>query len=299
MTNPILNPNEPTFTIVLANEKVNVPKIYTKKEIECARDPTTPINVICSFTGSMEEDSNSYDIYYEGECGSVKYSGITVKFSYTEVNIVNITSGEGTECLTGRMKKIILTADKEPTGANVVATLTDGKDNYIFDICTSSGTIITCTTSSPISIPGVYRLGSIKGDDIYNKDQVESMEIEVKAKEQILGDQLNTEPVIDNETSNFTIILASSETEAPGIYIDEENEIKCEKNEERLICVPTDSNMPENKEYDILYRDVCGKLVSTGITVTKMIQEVVVADGSNNLLWNKITTVGLIIILLL
>ena len=88
-----------------------------------------------------------------------------------------------------------------------------------------------------------------------------------------MGEQTNTEPVINNETTTFTIELSSNETEQPGIFITDEIEIECNKTDAQLVCTSTEVNMPLNREYTIYYKDPCGNLVDTGITVRNQKQE--------------------------
>ena len=65
-------------------------------------------------------------------------------------------------------------------------------------------------------------------------------------------------------------MLDAAVTEAPKIYCGNDNtqEISCALTGSNLVCTPSETNMPESKEYEIFYEDVCGDLVSSGITVT-------------------------------
>lgn len=50
--------------------------------------------------------------------------------------------------------------------------------------------------------------------------------------------------------------------------------VKCEKNQiepTKLICNPTETNMPTSKGYDVYYSNQCGTLLDTGLIVNKLI----------------------------
>ena len=79
--------------------------------------------------------------------------------------------------------------------------------------CAVKGIKVTCTTSEPISAAGEYKLKEVLGADVFNVDKVRDVAISIKEKKQILGEQSNTEPVINEINNNFTIVLASSEIE--------------------------------------------------------------------------------------
>ena len=118
-----------------------------------------------------------------------------------------------------------------------------------------------------------YRFKNERKDN-YSISKVAKSELVLQQIEDVFGEQSNTVPVINNETNSFTIVLASNETESPRIFIDENNEIDCNKTEILLICSPSESNMPEPIEYEIFYRGACGKLISTMIIVINQRNEI-------------------------
>lgn len=142
---------------------------------------------------------------------------------------------------------------------------------------------VTCRTLVPITEEGTFTLSYIKGDDNYLISKIEKTELILEQKENVFGEQENNFPVISNETNYFTIVLESNETETPRIFIDEDNEIECNKTDNLLICSPDEKNMPEPIEYEILYRGACGKLFSTGIIETNQRNELEYKNGGEYL----------------
>ena len=105
---------------------------------------------------------------------------------------------------------------------------------------------------------------------------------------------------MNKESPTFTIVLATEETEAPNIYIDndEGKECTCEKIEDKLVCTSDDNNMPENKEYEIYYKNNCGILVKTGVIVSYTKEEIQIETGSSYISMAPLLIAGLLLMLL-
>ena len=74
-----VNSEEKTFTIVLASETVDPPKIYVGKdeenEVTCARTGT---ELVCTPDENNMSESLAYEIYYKDICGNFMTTGVTV-----------------------------------------------------------------------------------------------------------------------------------------------------------------------------------------------------------------------------
>ena len=105
---------------------------------------------------------------------------------------------------------------------------------------------------------------------------------------------------MNKESPTFTIVLATEETETPNIYIDndERMECTCEKIENTLVCTLDDNKMPENKEYEIYYKNNCGVLVKTGVTVSYTKEEIQIETGSSYISMTPMLIGGLLLMLL-
>ena len=208
-----------------------------------------------------------------------KSTGISVSTYYKNIKATNLSLSDDCYCHTDEINEIIITINDEPTGTIFEAVLSNGIHSYSFNECNYKSKNVTCRTLVPITEEGTFTLSYIKGDDNYLISKIEQTELILEQKENVFGEQENNFPVISNETNYFTIVLESNETETPRIFIDEDNEIECNKTDNLLICSPDEKNMPEPIEYEILYRGACGKLFSTGIIETNQRNELEYKNG--------------------
>ena len=299
VTNPTINDNNPSFNVILADEYTEIPKFISSIAVACVKDNNNQTVAVCTFKESLPRETTSIDIFYQDECGKVISTGISVKVSYENIDIVNVTFSNEAVCITEKAKEIIITVNKEPTGSISEAIISnENEDEFYFDNCKVDEKIIKCSTEQSIREIGIYKFISLKGVDIYTVDKVKDIELEIKEFNEVLGEQVQ-EQVLKNDNLNFTIYLASEEITAPEIYVSEDKMISCVKNEEKLICTPDKKIMPNKEEYEIFYKDNCGNLVSTGVTVTNMINEIDVEDNNGNYaVYNKIIISLLFIFLL-
>ena len=139
--------------------------------------------------------------------------------------------------------------------------------------CENSGTTIVCTTETPIETDGVYKIKEIKGVDTYTLDIVKDAEFKLDLSTPYLGEQTATEQEVNSEEKTFTIVLASETVEPPKIYVgkDETNEVTCARTGTELVCTPDENNMSESMAYEIYYKDICGNLMTTGVTVNNVL----------------------------
>ena len=122
--------------------------------------------------------------------------------------------------------------------------------------------------NTPIINEGKFHLNSIKGADAFDVSKIINENFYLKKEKEIIGEQLNSFPIITNNETTFTIVLASNETRAPKMFIDEETEINCEKNDEQLICEIKVNEDVERMEYEVIYKGVCERFISTNVIVT-------------------------------
>ena len=100
---------------------------------------------------------------------------------------------------------------------------------------------------------------------------MKEIELELKEEKDLFSESLILEQTVNNDTTTFfNIALKSEEVVKPKIYCDtkKEQEITCEKIMANLVCTQTETNMPENGDYEIYFEDSCGNLAKTGVTVT-------------------------------
>ena len=283
------------FNLLLSSEDAEIPTIISDKEITCSKDTNNKSLAICSYKEQSQPSEKMDTIYYIGACGEKKSTGISVRTFYKKIEVTNISLSDNSNCHTDEIKDIRFTLNTEPTGKIYEAVLSDGKNYHSFDDCNYMIRNVTCRTLTPITEEGTFTLSYIKGDDNYSISKVAKSELVLQQIEDVFGEQSNTVPVINNETNSFTIVLASNETESPRIFIDENNEIDCNKTEILLICSPSES---KPIEYEIFYRGACGKLISTGIIVINQRNEIEYKN-SGEFLTNKRILFFLLFLLLI
>ena len=283
-TDPIVDRENESFTIVLTEDNLNAPTFYVgnsqDKELQCEQNGK---EVLCSTNDDIMPVNDKYEIYYTGSCGELTKSNIVVTREKVFV-VTNMTLSDEKLCAISPITSVILTLDAKPTSSIVSATLTNGIDNYKFTSCTDDEEThmsITCTTPDKELIAGKYTLVALEGPDTYTFSQ----EVFVKYEVDPLGTQSTTQ-TIDNDTKVFTVKLASEDTEQPVIYIDEAmpKEFTCSKEGHTLTCEYNETLMPENGEYEILYEGACRIPGTTNIKVTRLLPVTVtsVAIGEND-----------------
>ena len=277
----VINAINNTFSIAL-KDRNKIPEIsIPDKETQCKVSNTNSLQ--CQFTNELTPQDKSYNVYYKSPCGASTLStGVTVRVLISEISVTKFFIDEESQskCTTESITQISFVLNKEPTSSIVSVSLSSSVSSFNLKNCAVKGIKVTCTTSEPISAAGEYKLKEVLGADVFNVDKVRDVAISIKEKKQILGEQSNTEPVINEINNNFTVVLASSEIEQPGIYVNENSEIECVKEEEKLICIPNKDNMPNAIEYIIYYKDQCGNLADTGIIVTNMKEEIKVDEDA-------------------
>ena len=302
-TNPKVNQDTPSFNIELSSEDTIVPKIYVEDDSvllsNCIKNETDPSILECTPTLSEMSESKEYKIFYEGECGEIKFTGITVNNVLPiDIEVTSITLLDGETCRTDEISSLLISIDKEPTGSIKKAVLTDNTADYEFESCVYTNEILSCTTETSISQNGIFTLKELIGVDEYNIDAVSESTLTLIVGD-ILGEQ-TLEQTVNKESPTFTIVLATEETETPNIYIDndERMECTCEKIENTLVCTLDDNKMPENKEYEIYYKNNCGLLVKTGVTVSYTKEEIQIETGSSYISMTPMLIGGLLLMLL-
>ena len=215
-----------------------------------------------------------YDIYYKDACEKISNTGIHIIIA--PLVETSVTSIKLDSTCTSEITKITLELAASPNSAieRIVFNDKDGNRKTFAKNCIHEGTAITCEAddANKLAAVGVYTLTSVSAIDTITVPTEEGTKLTVEIKESVtyLGEQTETAPTLNNETTTFTIVLDAAITEAPKIYCGNDNtqEISCALTGSNLVCTPTETNMPESKEYEIFYADICGDLVSTGITVT-------------------------------
>lgn len=119
-------------------------------------------------------------------------------------------------------------------------------------------------------------MSSMTGEDSYSKTNAQLSYLEGS-----LGSQLETSPTIDKTTFTFDVILALTSTSSPRIYTlinSSYKEISCKKdtkNQAKLICTPTNTEMPETKSYENYYSDSCNEKKQNPIIVNHVLTDTI------------------------
>ena len=276
--NQEINNDVSEITVILnAKTDIYIGRTEGQIKVECTKNKDNNVYSCPIYLMDFGTDT-TLQVYYIDSCGKLTDSAITLKIVHpTQIQITNVSLVEESKCVVNSLQSVTLTSDKPPKSKIYFATLVSSAEpNQEFDLesCTFEGTAITCSfadNATPITIAGSYKLKEVKGvDTVTVSDEAKEIALELKEQESVLGEQSNAAPTVNNDTTTFTIVLASEETEAPKVYCekDKEQEITCEKTGKDLVCTPTETNMPSAGEYEIYYADLCGNLQTTGITVT-------------------------------
>ena len=271
-----INPDTPDFTITLISEETPAMPVYILvdedyQEIPCDKNLT---QLVCHPIEKMTE-TTEYKIYYRAECGEKRETGIICNNVLPiSIPVNEITLADGYTCRSDAIASLTISIDIEPTGSIKEAILVDESANeFVLEKCENSGTTIVCTTETPIETDGVYKIKEIKGVDTYTLDIVKDAEFKLDLSTPYLGEQTATEQEVNSEEKTFTIVLASETVEPPKIYVgkDETNEVTCARTGTELVCTPDENNMSESMAYEIYYKDICGNLMTTGVTVNNVL----------------------------
>ena len=307
-TNQKVNADTPTFIIELSSEETIIPKIYIEDNTvivnNCVKKETEPSILECTPTLKEMSETKEYKIFYEAECEEIKFTNITVyNILPIVIEVTSVTLSDGVTCRTDEISLLLITIDKEPTSSISKAILTDGTKDYEFESCEYNDFVISCTTNQNIRTNGEYILKEIKAADDYIVDSVSESKL-ILNQENVLAEQIK-EQTVNKESPTFTIVLASEVIEVPKIFLgnDEEMECQCERKDDTMICTLNEDNMTESMKYEINYKNICGNLASTGVTViyinevTKE-EEVIIVTHSKYMQLNKILVLGLLLIML-
>ena len=266
---PIVKKSSPTFTINLQSPSSFTPKIYvdnnTDNIIQCERSEQT---LSCRPDSLNMPSTALYKIFSDGACDTIVDTGITVNNILSKkITITDIyfTTGSKT-CTESTIESFTMSINSQPTGDVSTAILKQNSSNIIFSICSYDSSTITCSNPSGNFSEGFYSLYSVTGDDSYLFGELSQLEYHMNP----LGEQIEINPVINKNIIFFDIVLSSQTVEAPLIYVGNDSnkkELSCKKNNKILTCYPTQSEMPERKDYSIYYISKCEGIKSTGITV--------------------------------
>ena len=285
----IVNKNTP-LQFTLASEKEETPNVYLvteetsrlrlleeeKIKIEgCTKDGN---KVSCPvYTDTTPK--GKFKVYFEGVFGDLVDTGIVV---HIPIVAKNFTFGNDLQCTVGSFNEIKVSFDASiGTVSKINFSYKEGEEEKTKELpCTVIDELtLSCydeeeNSKIEISTVSTFTLSSVIDENNKNKyDLSEVKPIEVKEKVEIFGEQTETNPTITNETLTFTLILASTEIEAPKIYAgnNKEKEIECKKDTTdptKLICTPDSESMPNNETYEIYYENICGEMESTKLSVT-------------------------------
>ena len=179
---------EKNFEIFLdqeGKEKLNCYTISIENTIECKP------------TEEQMPETKQYKIYYKGACNIIKETGIVVSHQLSSTIIVSelrLENDTETTCSTSPFTQFSFSVDKTPNGAITEATLSNGKDFFVFKKCEISETNTKVTCSSPDSpiTAGEYSLVEIKGVDQFELSQVSKTSIQYDDTQSPLESNLKT-----------------------------------------------------------------------------------------------------------
>ena len=217
--------------------------------------------------------NGEYTIYYKTPCkdsvsssADLTSTGITLKVNVEVVNTVtSITFLDDSRCIKEVNSGIKITTELMSTGfiKDVIIKKKEDHSLYIYQTCKYTLNEITCTNLSSSLKGGEYQIFAINGNNRYD---FSSPDLVLKVSK--LGMQLLSQQYYrDSDIPSFEIILASNGEQKPSIFLDEEGntEVPCEKENNKLKCSPNSGTMVGNQV--IYYRDICGNIISTGITI--------------------------------
>ena len=283
LENPqIVNIRKTSFIVTYVSDTTPTTNIYLgndddKKEVtDFRKDVGQGNRYYYSIALSDYSEITEYDIYYKDACESIANSGIhIIILPLVETSVTSIKPDSDLTC-TSEIQRVTLLLEASPNSdiEGIFFTDSEGTTKAFDQNCSHEETAITCEADedNKLSAAGIYTLSSVSAVDTIAVPTEEGTQLTVEIKESVtyLGEQTETAPTLNNETTTFTIVLDAAITEAPKIYCgnDKTQEIACLLTGSNLECEPSEENMPESNDYEIFYEDVCGDLVPTGITVT-------------------------------
>lgn len=260
------------FKVELAEESIDTPLIYAgsdnDSEINCERSSTT---LTCTPDKTNMPSSGEYEIYYKNLCGELLPTGIIVKY-ISSIQILKLELSNNEQCSSEEINEFTITTDIPPSSQITNVKLKNKNEDTFTFSCSFNDVTITCSNPSPSIEEGEYYLDAITSEETYNKTLIENILLKYQI-DPISGVDQKKEQTVKTFSPNFTIQLKEGITTAPNIYIggDEDKEqINCSINNTILTC---ETQLKEEKQYEIYYEGACEKIKSTGITITYVINK--------------------------
>ena len=277
VTNFEINKSQLSFELTLAAD-ASKPTLYlgndAQNEIQCVLDSpklTCTLDSISDVTDSK--------IYYKGGCDSLIESQLTitkVKDSIIVSQITLVNTQSDATCVKTVFTSVKVTVESNP-GEVTSIVLTAGVKDYTFSPCTSTATTILCNAPEDI-IEETYKYKVINSDtyDFSVSDTITNTPLIYKAD--FIGDnsKLLTQQV-NKDVEAFTIVL----TKSTDIFFgnDENNKLTCTSGDEGYSCGMDIADYDSDISSKIYYKDSCGVLVDSGITVSLVHPIDITVDG--------------------
>ena len=152
-----------------------------------------------------------YDIYYKDAWEKISNTGIHIIIA--PLVETSVTSIKLDSTCTSEITKITLELAASPNSAieRIVFNDKDGNRKTFAKNCIHEGTAITCEAddSNKLTAVGVYTLTSVSATDTITVPTEEGTKLTVEIKESVtyLGEQTETAPTLNNETTQLCLML--------------------------------------------------------------------------------------------
>ena len=254
---------------VIVKDASAVPSIYVENDenslLTCTeKDSTTLVCTVKYMTESKE-----YQIYYKDVCSVLKpLLKVTNVINTIVIQSLTISGYEGCSINVNDLKEIYMKTAADSSGSISAAVFVKSGDensliNYSCGLVADTITDFKCTTEDVIA-EGEYSLKSVNSLAPRTASDVILQKMTYKANN-LDANQTQSQEISSTKTT-FVVLLASSETATPKIYIDDTEITTCDETKKPTVtCTVPDSIIQTQGTYTVMYENSCGQKITTGI----------------------------------